>query len=430
MGSISPLNIFEERLGSRHKLTFKYHGIQYASFLFAFLAIFWAGPIAQMYKLYYIAFAVCTAITVMLALAGKLKTGQVFRDGIPLFVFFVYLALSCMWARFPETTLLAVSIDSIYPVIFILAYIVALNNDLRRLTFIMFVIPFAVITFTIWAIFNFGVVRQEIYGEATQLGSSSSTLAIYLTASLPFLIWINYRKTTFFSIAAIIASIGLQFVFQSRAILAANMIGIVITWYSLASNKLGVLKSVFKAGLLLAVALIFLLVFDQGREFLQKSIERFQVGMDLSFLDAESAIRLPAIERIDLDRRLMWLTSYNSFVENTILGVGYMNIGRIFLENYGWYIVSHGIVTTLLGETGLIGTLLFSWVLLRYFRRISISIRIAQSGEEAEFQIVCRCSMLCLLFSGLFHQLLQDQLFYILLAWGSALNLRQQQAQN
>ncbi len=405
-------------------ITITYSNIQYVSFRFAFFAIFWAGPVAQMYKLFYIAYAVCMIVTLFLAIAGKLNIGKVFRREILLFIFFIYLLISCTWASFPETTIVAWVVDSIYLFIFIMAYIMAVNNDINRLARVFESIPYAVIIFTSWAMYNFGVVRQEVYGEATQLGSSSSTMGIYLAASLPFLIWRYHRNHSLFAAVKIVVAIGMQFIFQSRATLVASFIVFMATWYSLAPQKSRVLVSLFRMTIFLSSAFVVLMIFEQGREFLQKSAERFGMGMELSFFDAESALSSHPTERVDLDRRLMWLTTYNCFIENILLGVGYMNIGQIFLDNYGWFVVSHGIISTLFGETGLIGAGIFFGILTKYFYSVSCSIAECKTREESEFPKICCCSMLCIIFVGLFHQILQDQLFYTLLAVGFGLRDR------
>ncbi len=123
----------------------------------------------------------------------------------------------------------------------------------------------------------------------------------------------------------------------------------------------------------------------------------------------------------DLERRLLWLISYEAFVEHPVVGVGYGGIGDRFDDAFGYVMTSHGFVTTLLGETGILGTILFLLVMLGYFRRIGRAIRAGVSDEKAtSFLRASRAAMIGILVIGLFHQVYQDQIFYILLAWGYA----------
>ena len=153
-----------------------------------------------------------------------------------------------------------------------------------------------------------------------------------------------------------------------------------------------------------------------------QSVERLSEGTNFSFLEAEADLGIPIDQRVDIERRLMWLTAYRSFMDQPWMGIGYMNIVDIFEDAYGWPVTSHGLITTLLAETGVIGFLLFVPILYAFFARISRAIRLRVGSDDVRFYKACRDSMIGVLFVGLFHQVQQSQLLFILLGWGYALS--------
>jgi hypothetical protein len=79
----------------------------------------------------------------------------------------------------------------------------------------------------------------------------------------------------------------------------------------------------------------------------------------------------------------------------------------------------------LLGETGLVGTMIFMWMIIRFFRRVNAQSRVASADEKDGFLATCRLTMVGILLLGLFHQVDQSQLLFVLLAWGYSGDTRQ-----
>jgi hypothetical protein len=392
--------------------------IWFFSFLFGFLALFWAVPLAGQYRVYYFSFIPCFLLTALLTLTGEIRWGHVLTRGLPLFVFFFFLSLSYFWAEDPGETLWWVSVDGLFPVIFLISYSLALNLNLNQLSLVCAGAPYIVGGLMLWAIIEYGAIR-----EITELGSFSNMLAAYMAMGLPLIIWRN--RVTGGGINKILIALSLAFVaiLQSRAAYGVAFVALVLAG-EMEVRKRNAFKATLKillgAGLVLGV----LFAFEWTRDNILQFADRFLEKTSFSYLDAEDDLRRSGEERTDFERRLVWLTAHRSFSDNPFVGIGYMNIGSRFEGNYGWYASSHGLVTTLLGETGLLGTILFLWVIFAFFTRIAAAIRLSEDAKEVKFYKACRSAMVCLLIWGLFHQIQQTQLFYVILAWGYAANDR------
>jgi hypothetical protein len=95
-----------------------------------------------------------------------------------------------------------------------------------------------------------------------------------------------------------------------------------------------------------------------------------------------------------------------------------MSTEAITTELYGKVRLSaHGLPSTLLGETGVVGTLIFFWLIVGFFRRLAPR---DASRYERQFCALAALAMVVMLLFGLFHQLHQTPAFYTLLAFGYA----------
>ncbi len=394
-------------------------------FVLAFTSIFWAGPIAGLYKIFYICYG---ALFIYLGLAysrGKLQTGNLAHSSLPLLVFFIYMGLSIIWAFYPTVTMQWVLIDSLYPVIFAAAYLLALNYSGKEITLAMAAIPYCSVLFMLWSYINFGIFRQEYYGEAVQLeGATNTTVGLNLCLCLPFLIWRDNLRNSWYLKWMIALSLLMIVLVQSRGSLVVAILALVLSLLEFGENRSRLMQILSSAGLILIVLGIIYLADSIGSNYLGKLGNRFGSGTDLTFLNAEDELSKSVEVQVDSGRRLMWLVAYRCFTENPIQGVGYMNIGEIFYNRYGWTVVSHGIVTTVFGELGLIGALFYGIMIYYFYKKVNYAIRIGGDTGIHNFLKSCRISMTCTLMLGLFFQIQQSQVFFIILGWGLAISDR------
>lgn len=78
-------------------------------------------------------------------------------------------------------------------------------------------------------------------------------------------------------------------------------------------------------------------------------------------------------------------------------------------ENYSWGITAHGI--GVVAELGLVGTLLLLWVVVRFFS----ATRAMNDADNRFFRVLSISMISVLLFGGLFHHIIENTSFYVLL---------------
>ena len=395
----------------------EYRGV-YFLFVFAFMSKLWAGPVAQQYKIHYISYFLFAIPVIALTIKKRLRSDGALYSERSLLLFFLYLTVSISWAYSPSTTAQWIAVDSLYLLVFWLAYVLFINLTEDRLARVFELIPFGVACVSIWALIVFGEVRVSEGEDFSQLGATSTILSFYLTAALPFLVRDLYLEKKLIAKLALLATIPLTFLLQSRAALGANLFVVVLTAIDFATfNRRRLLQT---AAILGTVVVVVGIVFSTV-DFEEDSLGgRLQHATTFSFMDAEEEFQHPEMKGEDLERRMMWFVAYQGFVEHPIEGIGYGGINSRFDDTFGYEVPSHGFVTTLLAETGLLGTVLFLFVMTGYFVRLGRGLKQSSTYEQRTFLKASRASMIGMLFVGLFHQVYQDQIFFILLAWGYA----------
>jgi O-antigen ligase len=131
------------------------------------------------------------------------------------------------------------------------------------------------------------------------------------------------------------------------------------------------------------------------------AVERFDDTSSEVSWRVEREFGTPPEERVDFVRRLMLYRAYTDFKEHPWFGLGYRGVAISTEQHYGISIASHGVAV--ISELGIVGTLLLLWPIVRFYRRAS--------G-------VLTVSMTAVLFFGLTQQLIENPLFYVLLAMG------------
>jgi O-Antigen ligase len=124
-------------------------------------------------------------------------------------------------------------------------------------------------------------------------------------------------------------------------------------------------------------------------------------------------------EYLDLERILMFQQGWESFTQHPLLGIGYDNLGERVADTYGYEVVSHNILITLITESGWPGFILFV-LLIREFLRRTGRAETCDEQRTKGFYTACKFSMIVALLSGMAYPLLQFPLFYFLLGLGYA----------
>lgn len=376
-----------------------------ASILWAYMSV----TILNAYKSWYITTAAAIVCMVLLSSAGVLNTHGALRSTRIVLVYFFYLLLTAVWADYPETTLLYVAVESIFIAVFLLFFLLSLNASAARMTgfFTSLVPPAVVICFVLYRI-NPDVSRLGgyvlvvlpfalLFTSVQLLHELSLRNLIYFTASL-LILMVGMSRTPL-----LIAGLGLLSIF----------IWIVKGWRAWCRLLAGFLT----AGLIVGLAFLLL---QTVRLNMVKATSRI-TGQDISIAD-----QIVETEGPDVIRWTIYEDAGSLYRSNWVLGIGYMNFMPWFGEEYGFRTETaggketvgmslHNVYQTWALEGGLPCLAIVFCLLWKYFHILFLKIRQSCDDRENSYYKLLVISMICLLVAGLFHQIHQTPVFFMLL---------------
>jgi hypothetical protein len=368
-------------------------------------------------KAYYIGWFACFIIVMSMVVANRLRMGRIVRDMVPVLVWYAYLTLSALWSPSPSTTLYLVFGVILNPFVFAISYAWAKSTSRWALAGFFEYQVLLILPIIVWDVVHIG----ELYDES--LGAVRTGFASTCLTALPFLVWRVRNRANFKSIGVLLAALGFVLTGDSRAsllIMPVLLIGACFVIQAPAQRSTrSIAAAVMVGAFLVAVAVSVPAV----RGSFMESLGRFspaetRLSISPSIIDEVSG---PQSGQVDIERRLQLFVAMQSFLQHPIIGAGYQSTYAIIRDQFGREIAAHGLPSTLLGETGLLGTAIFFWMIARFFRRINVHQSYALSEQERGFFGTCKLTMLAMLLFGLFHQSDQSPILFVLLAWGYAL---------
>lgn len=388
----------------------------YVTCLVIVLVAYSAYVVAQKYKLYYFGWAACVAITAGLAFTQSIRVPRARGAFRSLAVFYAYLALTIIWAYSPARTLYYLAGDLLMPTAFVLGLIWAQNTDKEDLGLYFEAMVLANLVVIGYSLLSVGdVIDEAYYAIRSWYGFAFAT-------AIPFLVWRSSIRRSVVARVLLLLCVGLLAVLGSRTGLLALpllMLGSFLVVWRVSPRR----TLAWFGGFLIAssVTLSIAIQVPSVEATFKEALSRFS-SQNLS-LDISSNVEeeLSSQEAVDIDRRLQAFTALQSFVESPVLGRGYMSTAAKTEDLYGREISAHGLPFTLLGETGLVGTVLFLLVLRSYFRRLLQLKRLAATPAERGYYLITLLTMGGMLFFGMTQQLHQNPAFFVTLAWAYGL---------
>jgi hypothetical protein len=117
----------------------------------------------------------------------------------------------------------------------------------------------------------------------------------------------------------------------------------------------------------------------------------------------------------DYERAVMYFEGWNAFLDSPLGGIGYMNLSAWLQVRYGWGTSSHNLLVTLFAEAGWPAALAFVFLMVRFFSACISGMRLDSRPLAVQFYGVIGIGMAAALMLSMFHQLLEFQMFYIIL---------------
>ena len=364
-------------------------------------------------KIFYLAWAACFCLTVWLSVSGRLRLADAARDSLPPFVWLAYLLASTLWSPSPQTALWYYTGQLLYPLVFILAYVWARTMPRHSVAVFFELNLLLIFPLLLWYLITQG---ELPIGHPIPIRNE---FAQRIVIGIPMLVWQLRNRPgigrTLLLIAALVATIAIE---SRTALLIAPAI-LLVSWVFIQRRaRRG--RATAQALMLIGGAVALAAAIPAIRVLMERSLGRLSTQTQLSVSSAMEDLSRPPEERTDIERRVALAVAMQSFIAHPLRGGGYYSTFAITGTLLPRPISAHGLPSTLLGETGLIGTMIFAWMIGRFFRRLARARRGPISESEYGFLQACIITMLGALLIGLLQQIDQTTWLYALLAGGYA----------
>lgn len=387
----------------------------YGISLVAITAGYYGYWIAWLYKVYYFGWATAFLATVGLAVFHGREAKGLIWSLWPLAVWEGYIALSAFWAPDRDVSLYMLSIRILFPVAFVIGYIWMRNLPHWKLSSFFPAMAFMQLPVIVWTLITIG----QLYNE--ELGAVRTGLAELTLVAIPFLTWRALERPSSLRYVSIGVAMLILAGSGSRTGVILGLAVMVGTIISLRPrNRMRTLSKALAGTIVLAAVGAAV---PQVRGGAVDAVDRLrsQTEWSLSAWTDPSSYRTPEGEEPeDRERRLQMLVVVRSFLEQPMFGNGYYSTYFYTKELTGYGIGAHGLLSLFLGELGLLGAIIFIWLIAQWFGGVNRAVRLAKTFEAKGFWLAARWTMVAMLLFGLFHQVDQTPSFYVLLSWGFA----------
>ena len=363
----------------------------------------------NLYKSWYITTGGVLVLTCLLLLDGALKTRGLAKSMGLIVLYFLYLLLTATWATYPAITIWYVSAESIFIAIFALFYLLSVNCTPDQIvSFFVWLVPPAILVDLITYITN---------PDASRLGA-------YVLVLLPFvLLFCTLRLLQSLSVRNLIsvtACMVMLVIGMSRSPLLIAGLGVLLMFVTIAKRRRTRVRIVGGFLIITAIAATAILTVPELRINAAKTFVRIT---DQEVIVGDEMI--PA-EHPDYLRWTIYADAVSLYRTNWLFGIGYMNFMPWFGETYSFSLENtrgketvgmnlHNVYQTWALEGGLPCLIIVAAVLWKYFRILRRRIRQSKNDREKAYYKLFVVGMICLLVQGLFLQIHQTPVLFMLL---------------
>ena len=362
--------------------------------------------ILSYYRIFYISIFLVCCVVLSFARLRYIAKREMSRSSRYLVGFFAYLALTAVWAQFPNRTLTSVAVDLIFILVWGLFFVLELTYKEADIARIFLYVPYAVAATFVYLLARFGALRPFDETSAAEIGATANLCGQWLVISLPFIYWLIRRgeKRRYLELCLALFLIAIA---QSRTAYLLVLFFLTAEAFLYAKGA----RHFVAEGAQFAGVLLLLLVLAWSvpvtRPLMVDGLQRVVTTQTDDYTD------------VDVEREVMLLVGWESFTENPWLGIGYHNLGERIGEVFPREIESHNIFITLISECGWPGFVLFCLLIWEFFRRTKWA-RVNGTIESGGFYAACQVSVIAALLTGMTLPLLEFPLFYAVLGLGYA----------
>jgi len=407
--------------------------------LLAMVVVAYLVGSTSVFKVYYVVVAAAWIATMLLLTPDV----PVIVDSWPIVLFNCYLPLTAVWALVPEAALLEGVYHFIAVPVWMIAYVVARQGGIERLSRLAVALPCLVCAMFIWTYVNHGTLRPGRMGaDLAEIGSIAARCMWFVCVPIPLIMWrMLYRRSVPAAVALVLCAVAALWA-QSRAgiiwtvVLTASSVVVLsasvkVMLRRLAYSAAGV---VLAAGAVLVSPALLDALAESTRRIRDTTFDLDSIAEVQSFRARQLAARerrvispvahqddvehAPPAAPDDYERKIMYFEGYQSFLRHPVFGIGYQNLREVTDEKYGYGVVSHNLAITLLGELGIPGTVLFAVLIWGYFHRLRIARDRAHLAATRMFHRACALAMLGCILLGMTQPMLVSPMYFALLGAG------------
>jgi len=371
----------------------------------------------KLYKSWYVSTALVLIFVSMFLLKQFIGCRGLLKSTLLIAAYYLYLLITSLWAQYPATSIWHVATETIYILIFALFYFMSVKFAPASIVdFFANLLPPAAVVF---------VIDYAINPESSRHGG-------YVLVLLPFIfLFCTFRliqNHSLKNVAYVTASLLMLILGVSRTPLLIAGVGLLLMFLTMFDTRLR-FKFILSFLVIGAIAISTVVIVPQLRINAAKTVSR------IIYQDIAVDSRVVEAEKSDILRWLIYSEAISLYKDNSILGIGYMNVMPWVGDKYsivsessdGKEIVGmnlHNTYQTWLLEGGLPCVVLVLILLRRYFKTIRHMIKTSMNKYNKSYFKLLAISMICVLIEGLFHQIHQAPVFFIFIGLVYALHGR------
>jgi O-antigen ligase len=384
----------------------------YLSFL-VWLTYFIA--IMTKFRVLYYAVAGLSVLTLLLSMAGRIRLGRVLSLSLPILSFYLYLLLTSTWSLYPEETQYQVMVELLYPLMFSLSLVSAVNFNGEEITRQFLLYPWAISILYLYLYLTYGAIRPYDQETAMAIGATANICALYLSLSMLFLGW-RARELGKGSKVTLVVSALLLLLSQSRTGYICLFMVVMVLVYVYSDSIQSFLSTIARTAFLIVVSLGVAMLFPATADLLSDGWERLaEQANPTDFGEIHEGRK----HGDDVERKRMYYAGWEAFKEHPVLGIGYYSLQFYIEDNYGTGLgkMSHNLLITLVAEAGWPALFIFAWLVWRYMQSVSrLKARATRIADQRLYRL-CGWAMLLMMVISIFHPLLQFSPLFLILGW-------------
>lgn len=384
----------------------------------AMIWVYMAVTVINLYKSWYIAAVFAFIVSLILLYFKILNSQGLFNSLIYIVAYYLFLLITSIWAEYPHITIYYVAIESIFIVVFLLFYLLSMNFSLNNIIDFQY--------YLILPSISIYIITYIINPDASRLGGNAN---VFLPFTLLFCVSKIIRRFSFLRLFVIALCLIMLVISMSRTPLFVGIIGIVMMLFTIVDRPKVCYKMILSYIFILFIAIMSLLYIPTLRQYAIKTVGRFLSN------DIIIGGELISSEPPDVLRWRIYDDAWNLYRSNWLLGIGYMNFQQWFGETYNYSVVNsrdkevfgvnlHNTYQTWLLEGGILCILIVLVIMFRYFKILIHNIKYCTNPYDKSCYKLYVVVMICLIITGLFHQIHQTPVFYSVLGTVFALDKR------